>query len=291
MSKILRSFAVGALLLAGLLIHPVQTLAAPDRSGPTPTATPLACLPAAKAAAQGLIQLTLTGNGQLFFKNPLHYQVVNLTTKALVICFPVGQIANPGDDGYQSLMIVKQVIVDLAPNGTQEGDLDAFCINEHKEAPADALDYHLGKMASGSLLSLAQAIDAQSAQQRIGAQLAVWAITDGDTLSYLNTTPVPGAQPSLTDTIRPLLCLAQDDVTLGQQLLQQANAGVSLYSGENPLTSYCQSQGIPSLGQIGQRLQVVGIAAAAAVVVGALLCVGVIVGLIVLLVRLARRRK
>jgi hypothetical protein len=293
MSRLIKSFTALLLLLGFLLPISVQASVGQTLVGTaTPTPTQPKCIPVKQAVAKGLIQLTLTGNGQLFFKSPLHYVVVNLTANPIVICFPVGQINNPVDSGSQSLILPKETILDLGAGQTLEGDLDAFCINEHKHAPSTGLEYHLGPMAKGSLLALAHAIEAQSAQGRLGAQMAIWAITDGTTLNDLNANATPDPNnPSLTDSIRPLLCLAQDDINLGQQLLQTANAGVSLYSGENPLTSYCQSQGIPSISQIVQRLKLLGIEAAVVVVVGSLLCVGVIVGLIILIVRLARRPK
>jgi hypothetical protein len=290
MSKLTKSLAVFSLLLGLLLPFQVQASNGPTLAAITPTPTPPACIPVAKAVADGLIKLTLTGNGKLFFRNPLHYLVVNLTDKAIVICFPVGQINRPVDGVGQSLILPKEVILDLGAGQTLEGDLDAFCINEHKSAPSDGEEYRLGAMATGKLLDLANAIAKHSAQDRWGAQLALWAITDQYSLDELQATPDPNT-PSLTDSIRPLFCLTQDDVNLGQQLLQEANTGVSLYQGDNPLTAYCQSQGIPSFSQIIQRLKLLGIEAALVLGAGALGCVAVVVGLIVLIVRLARRPK
>jgi len=288
MSKLFRLLILPLFLFSLLLPLSGNVAAAPAHAGTAPTPTPPNCIPIKKAVAQGSVKLTLTGSGQLFFKSPLHYQLVNLTSQALQICFPAGQIANPSDPGEQSLMIAQDVVVDLAPNQTQEGDLEAFCINQHKAAPSDGMDYQFGPMAEGKLLKLSGAIQTESAGGHWGAQLAVWAITDHYDLAMdFQVTPDPN-QPSLADSIRPLFCLAQDDTTLGQKLLQDAGTGVNLYQGENPLVAYCQSQGIPSLGQIGQRLKILGIEAAVATVVGALLCVGVLVGLIVLIVRLAR---
>jgi hypothetical protein len=290
MSKLIKYLLASIILVALILPFNLQASAAPGLFATTPTPTPPNCIPIKQALAQGLVRLTLSGNSQLFFKKPLHYKIENLTAKAIRICLPVGLIANPTDSGSQSLILVKETILDLAANQVLEGDLQAFCINEHKHAPTADVEYQFGAMAKGSLLDLADQIAAQSAQERWGAQLAVWAITDQYNLNDLTATPDPN-QPSLTDEIRPLFCLTQDDITLGQQLLQDANAGVSLYSGENPLTAYCQSQGIPSIGQIGQRLKILGIEAVVVVVVGALACIGVIVGIILLAVRLARKPK
>jgi hypothetical protein len=290
MSRLFKYLLVPLILAALIVSFNLEASAAPNLVSTTPTPTPLNCILIKQALADGLVRLTLSGNNQLFFRKPLHYKIENLTAKAIRICFPVGLIANPTDSGDQSLMLVKDLILDLAANQILEGDLPAFCINEHKSAPTSDSEYRFGAMAKGTLLDLANAIAAQSAQERWGAQLAVWAITDQYNLNDLTATPDPN-QPSLTDEIRPLFCLTQDEVILGQQLLQNANAGVSLYSGENPLTTYCQSQGIPSISQFLQRLKVLGIEAAVIVVGGALLCVAIIVGIILLAVRLARKPK
>ena len=289
MSRITKLLLVSFFLIS-LALPITGSASAAKLTSTTPTPTQPNCILIKEAVAKGLVRLTLTGSGQLFFKSPVHYVIVNLTDKAIQICFPVGLILNPSDSGIQSMLLAKEVVLDLAPNQTLEGDLDAFCINEHKAAPTKDAEYQLGPMAKGNLLKLADAIQADSAQGRLGAQWAAWAITDQYSLNELTATPDPN-QPSLTDSLRPLYCLTQDDVTLGQQLLQEANTGLSLYQGDNPLTAYCQSQGIPSIGQIGQRLKILGIEATIVVVVGALVCVGAIVGLILLIIRLTRKPK
>jgi hypothetical protein len=255
-----------------------------------PTPTPPPCIPIDQAIAQGLVRVSLTGSGDLFYKTPIHYRVENLTDQPLVICFPVGMLLDPGDGSMQTMMVAVTAVIELGAGEVREGDLAAFCINETKHAPSEGAAYQVGGTAEGSLLNLAYAIDAQSADGHIGAQLAVWAITDGFNLNELSVTPEPG-NPTLVETIAPLLCLAQEEITLSQQLLEQAEAGVSLFQGENPLTAACEEQGIPSLDSILDRLKVIGIGAAVALALGGLVCIGLVVLLIVLVVRMLRKRK
>ncbi len=290
MSKLIKSVMSFLLLSVILLGSRLEATAAPIQEALTATPTPPNCISVVKAVNQGLIKLTLTANGKLFFQTPLHYSVTNLTTKTQQICFFAGQINQPDDPSLQALMIVKTVLLTPGPNQVLTGDLSADCINESKHAPSDGDGYQLGEMAQGKLLRLAKAIDANSAQGRLGAQMAIWVITDQFSLNDLNATPSPD-QPSLTDSIRPLLCLAQDDVSLGEQLLQEAEAGANLYQGENPLTSYCQSQGIPSLSQLQQQLTAAGERALIILGAGVLGCIIVVIVIIVLVVRLVRRRK
>jgi hypothetical protein len=307
MSRIYRSLIVVILLVIAFAGARTGALATPVSQSPTPTSTPTGYITVKEALDRGLIQLTLTANGEVFYHNPVHYIIKNLSSNPLLVYFPVGQIFDAADAAKQSLLLLRDIYVSIAfgqngpnqavainmslqTNQIVEGDLPVVCINESRHAPSKGDNYSLGSMAEGDLLALAKTIQTNSAQGHLGAQLAAWAITDNFQLNDINATPDP-SQPSLADTIRPALCLAQDDVNLGERLLQEAKAGASLYTGENPLTSYCQSQGIPSISQIIQRLKVWGIEASLVVGAGALGCVAVLVGLIILIVRLARKPK
>jgi hypothetical protein len=293
MSKFYRFLLVSAFIAATFFFVRQEASAAPARLAPSPTPTPSNCIPVKQALEKKQIQLVLAANGELFYHKPVHYQITNLTQQVLVVCFPAGQLLEPGDTSLQNLMVIDDSLITVPAGQMVEGDLFAFCINESKHAPGKDDGYQLGKMASGKLLSLAETIQAESAHGHLGAEMAIWAITDHFTLDDLNATPAPAAssEPSLTDSIKPLLCLGQDEVGLGQKLLQDANAGVVLYHGDNPLTNYCKAQGIPSLGQIGQQLKIAGIWAAVIAVGSTLLCVVLIVVVIVLIVRMFRKRK
>ncbi len=289
MSRIFR-YSVAFIFLLGAFFLASTAASADPAGAKLPTPTPPPCTPVDQALAQGLIRLTLTGNGGLFYKKPIHYKIENLTDQKLVICFPVGMLLEPGDGTQQSLVVPVTVVIELGPGQVREDDLAAFCINESKHAPAEGAEYRVGGMAEGSLLRLAYAIDAQSADGHLGVQMAVWAITDNFTLDDLSAPPTSG-EPSLAQGLGVVLCLAQDEVGLGQQLLEQAEAGVALYQGENPLTATCEAQGLPSLGDLLQRLKVIGIGAAIAIGVGGLACISVVVLLIVLVVRMLRKKK
>jgi len=301
-------FGLGFIILAVFLIAlSPQVAAASGLAAPSSLPTPNGSITIKEALNQGLIKLTLTANGQLFYQSPLHYFIENLTTKPLQIDFPVGQIFIPDDIAYQAFVLANTVHLDLnlgmivpnqivavdlnlAPRQSMEGDLSVFCINESRHSPSTGITYQVGDMAKGDLLKLAQAIEVKSAKGHIGAQLAVWALTDKLTLNDFNATPSPD-QPSLIESIRPVLCLAQDDINLGQQLLVDAKVSERLYTGENPITSYCQSQGIPAISQIEQQAKVLGERAILYIGLGACGCVIVIIAIVLLAIRLFRKRK
>ncbi len=256
-----------------------------------PTATPTNCIPIKDAVKKGLIKLELSSNGNLFFKDPLHYTITNLSSSPQQICFPAGQIMLPSDIGDQALVVVGTVILMIQMGQIAEGNLFADCINESKHAPSDGSAYTLGDMATDDLLKVVRAIDVRSAKGRLGGQLAIWAVTDQLTLDDLNNPPSSSNEPSLTDTIRPLLCLAQDEVDLGQQLLQDAEVKASLYKGQNPITAYCQSQGIPSISSFIEQAKLWGERTLLLVGLGICGCLILIVAMIALVIHMARGRK
>ena len=282
MSKIYRVLISLALLGAGLFILNQPVSATPRQQSSN-------CILIKQAVDDHQIQVVLNANGELFYHQPVHYQITNLTGSDIVICFPIGQKVEPADSASQTLIIIDDHPISIGAGQLVEGDLSAFCINESKHAPSKDDPYSLGDLASGQLLDLAKIIQSETAQGHIGAQMAVWAITDQTTLDDLNATSSPD-QPSLIESIKPLLCLAQDEVSLGARLLQDSNTGVVLYHGDNPLTGFCQAQGIPSIGQLIQRLKILGIWAGVIVVGTALLCVILIVAVILLFIRLVRKK-
>ena len=299
-----RSFGL-LLIFVVLFLFPMVS-ASPGFAAPAPTPTLGGYITIKEALDRGLIKLTLTGNGELFYHNPIHYMIENLTPNAQKIVFPAGQLLVPNDIAYQAFVISMTVHIDLnlgkvpnhvveanyvlAPNQVMEGDLPAFCINESRHSPSAGIEYQLGGMATGDLIKLAQVIESKSANGHLGAQLAVWALTDKITLNDFTATPSPD-QPSLIDTIQPLLCLAQDEIDLGQQLLVEAGVSERLYTGGNPITSYCQNKGIPSISQIEQQAKNLGERALLFIGLGACGCIIVIVVIVLLAIRLFRKRK
>ncbi len=143
------------------------------------------------------------------------------------------------------------------------------------------------------LQKIADYVDANGDQGRIGAQLAVWAVTDKFTLESMLTPSSAGGSSQMIDTIRPLLCLASGEVDLGEQILEASQAQVHLFTGTNPVgPSYCATQGLPAinLDTLKHQAEVMGIRALAILLAGTCGCL-IVAGLIVyLIIRLIRRK-
>jgi hypothetical protein len=286
---IVRTAAPGLVMLA--LALSALPAGAPA-SAQVPTPTPPACQPIREALDQKLISVDLTGTGNLFFRDAVAYNVENVGAKRLTLCFPAGTLLMPDDPGLQRLVLGETVIFSLDPGEVKQGTLFVFCTQSSKEAPPSGAMYTVGAEAEPDLLRLAQVIDQRSGKGRLGAQLAVWAVSDGLTLDDLNAEPGAGG-PSTVATIRPLLCLASGEVGFGQEALVAAQVKERLYTGENPVSpAYCASQGLPALNidQLKARLEFLGIRAGLVVILGTCGCLVVLALVIFLIVRLVRKK-
>lgn len=278
----------GALFTAGLASvawSPAPALA--------PAPTPPGCESVKEALAKTQIELTLTANGNLFFRDALAYTIKNLTTQRLDLCFPAGMSFLPEDPGLQALLLAQTVALSLDPAQTQAGKLFVFCTNLSKHPPGQGIGYKIGPAGKPMLQKIAEYVDANGDQGRIGAQLAVWAVTDNFTVDSMLSTSGASGPNEMVNTIRPLLCLASGEVDLGEQILEASQAQVHLYTGTNPVgPSYCATQGLRAINidTLKHQAEVMGMRALAILLAGTCGCL-LVAGLIVfLIIRLIRRK-
>jgi hypothetical protein len=203
------------------------------------------CRPVSEALAAGEITLLLEVNEDMFYNEPLNYNAENIIGDRVEFCFPAGMIMVSGNGGYQNLVLTRTVDVILGAGERRQGRLAAACVNLDKDAPATGMSFEPGPMAGGDVLGVALAIERNGAQGSLGAQLALWAVTDGLTLGGSG-----GSASESSDMFRliaPLLCLAKDELELGQRLLEEADAEVRLYAGDSQSgLQFCQELGLPT---------------------------------------------
>jgi len=224
--------------LSAAVIPLCQSLAAPS---PVSAQEPH-CRPVSEALSAGEITLSLEANEDMFFNEPLTYLAANLAGEQVEFCFPAGMIMVSGSGAAQDLILTRTVDVVLGAGESREGRLAAACINLDKDAPPTGTSFVPGPMADGDVLSVAQAIERNGAQGSIGAQLALWAVTDGLTLTG------SGSEDSeMFRLIAPILCLAQGELELGQRLLEEADVDARLFEGDSQNgLQFCQELGLPT---------------------------------------------
>jgi hypothetical protein len=204
------------------------------------------CRTVREALQAGEITLSLNANESEFYNEPLTYIVRNIVGQQVEFCFPAGMMMIAGDGGYQDLVLTRTVILLLGPGDQREGRLAAMCANLSKDAPISGSSYEPGAMASGDVLSVALAIDRNSAQGSLGAQLAMWAVTDGFTLEDLGGGS-ESESAEMFQLIAPLLCLTKDELELGQRLLEEADVDARLFAGDSQSgLAFCERLGVPT---------------------------------------------
>ena len=190
------------------------------------------------AVTKKLVTVVLSGTGDLFFRDAVGYSVRNTSGGDLIVVFPAGLLLLPGDNSLQTLMVTLPVTLTLKANQTAGGKLSMVCTQLTKHAPGAGEKFSVGGMANGSLLSAANVIARHGWNGDLGAQFAVWRITDNSTME--DVTGSSGSQSSdLLRTISPLLALAGDPFTRAEAILQEAGTGmhISQFGTPTPLKS------------------------------------------------------
>jgi hypothetical protein len=299
LDRVLR-IVLGSLVVFGALVTLADTTFAQSQP-----------LTLSDAVRQGIIEVQLNGSGEPFWQESVAYVIKNKRPTPVAIVVPAGLILEPEDDSIQRLVIAKQYTILLcgtapgtrAPTGTPcanttvKGKWYAFCINLSRHAPDEDSVYSVGPMATGPLLQVVRQVDQKAAAGRLGAQFAVWRVTDDFTLDAINSPDLQNSE--LLQIIAPLLSLARPEIDLAQSLLQDSNTGLKFYSGTPPpdlfnpdtLLSPGARTGIPEIDSLKQQVEdtVRGAAILSAVVGG--ICILSCAGLAGLIVFFAVRKR
>jgi hypothetical protein len=213
------------------------------------------CRPVTEALAAGEITLSIEANEDTFFNEPLTYDTENISGGEVNFCFPAGMTMISGSGSAQNLILTRTVEVFLGPGESRQGRLAAACVNLDKHAPEAGTSFQPGPMAAGDVLAVALAIERNDAQGSIGAQLALWAVTDGFTLDSSGGSDSETAE--MFRLIAPILCLAKDELELGQRLLEEAGTDARLFEGDSSSgLAFCERLGYPT--DINQLMLIIG---------------------------------
>ena len=176
-----------------------------------------------EALARKMVNVKLTGTDDLFFRQSAAYQIQNVSGSDISVVIRAGQLLTPTNTAQQQLMVAEDVTPTIKANQSVSGKLWAYCTELTKHAPDKDTTFLVGDMASGNLLKVAQQINKRKFEGDLGAQLAVWRITDNATQEEIT-----GGQggSELIGAIRPFLGLAGDPFTRAESILQESGTGV-----------------------------------------------------------------
>jgi hypothetical protein len=113
----------------------------------------------------------------------------NPTSDEIVVTIPCGLIFEPGPESdEQRLMVVQEASATLLPGENAALTPYVVCIDSSNAIPGTGSTYHVGVMATGDLLKLAQCVcnetladyemDPMAFMDQFGLQFAVWSVSD-----------------------------------------------------------------------------------------------------------------
>ncbi len=175
------------------------------------------------AVARKLINVKLTGTDDLFFRQSAAYQIQNVSGGDIAIVIRAGLLLTPTNSDTQQLLVGEDVTATIKANQVVSGMLWAYCSELTKHAPDKDTTFRVGDIASGNLGKVAQVINRRKYEGDLGAQFAVWRITDDATQEQI-TGGQSGSE--LIGAITPLLGLAGDPFTRAESILQEAGTGL-----------------------------------------------------------------
>ena len=190
------------------------------------------------ALAKKLVTVVLTSTGDLFFREGVGYTVRNISSGDLIVVLPAGLLLPSDSSSEQTLLVTLPVTLTLKANQSAGGKLSTVCTQLTKHAPSSSAKFSVGGVATGNLAAAANVIARHKWNGDLGAQFAVWRITDNMTME--DVTGGSGTQTSdLLRSIAPLLALAGDPFTRAETILQESGTGLhfSQFGTPTPLQS------------------------------------------------------
>jgi hypothetical protein len=119
----------------------------------------------------------------------LTVHATNPTSDEIVVTIPCGLIFEPGPESdEQRLMVIQEASATLLPGEKATLTPYVVCIDSSNAIPGTGSTYHIGVMATGDLLKLAQCVcnetladyemDPMAFMDQFGLQFAVWSVSD-----------------------------------------------------------------------------------------------------------------
>ncbi len=192
----------------------------------------------AEAIKKQLVQVKIHGaapdKGEEFsghYGPCLAAEITNTGAEALNINLDDGYKLEPTDTNYQTMMVTRNIKLTLLAKQKQNCRIYAMCCKAHNAAPREAINFNMGKRATGYLLQLAQLIDGKN-YQRESAQEAVWCLTNDHSLDNIIDTDTTAMY-----AMRRLVAEAKK-IPLSQVYNYSARQNSTVYQPEAPHITY-----------------------------------------------------
>lgn len=171
-------------LLTGALC--ASALTCPATEAPTPLL---------ELIEAGRIELRATGLGG-HSGDCLRVEARNRSDRPLRTSIPAGWVFPSATEAVQDLIVVREEVIALAPQGRTTVTCRAFCCEATHSGPAEGERFRQGRPAPPKLMTLAHAVDSGRYDDGI-VQSAVWVLSDGNDIGSMGA-----LSRSADDTLR-----------------------------------------------------------------------------------------
>lgn len=145
------------------------------------TAAPKTTLDLKEAIAQKLVRLDIECLGG-YRGEVLKVTCKNLTTKSLRVQIPQGQMMNPADSTWQTLVVAESKTLNLGTKNPVQTMLKTFCAEAGDGSPATGAAFSVGILAPEAVRKMLQFIVERGKVDDPAAQQAVWCVANGNPL-------------------------------------------------------------------------------------------------------------
>ncbi|MEI6851985.1 MAG: hypothetical protein WCL06_04045 [Bacteroidota bacterium] len=136
-----------------------------------------------EAIQKKMVKVDIRGLGYSSENSHGHYgkcitmNITNLVSQALQLNVETGRRLTCVYDSIQDMMVAKNEMFALGPNGSSDFTISAFCTQKHDRSPSETSHFTLDGMSEGYLHELSLLIESLGCFDNTG-QNAVWVLTD-----------------------------------------------------------------------------------------------------------------
>lgn len=135
------------------------------------------------AIAQNLIKASFNSNGN-FNGLSVHFDILNTSKSSLSIIVPAGTTFVPENDEEQTLIVLENEVIAIAPHAKIDEVLDGYCINLSKHCPTESKPFKLSETKNENFKKLFSFVGSKKINPLISQSVA-WAISDNQPVSSI----------------------------------------------------------------------------------------------------------
>lgn len=135
------------------------------------------------AFKKGLIKYDISGTTEGNTGACIAVNITNQSAEIVNLEIETGRILEASDTNYQNMIVTKRYFVRLQPKQKASQNIYALCSKPNRSSPIPETKFSHGKMATGSLLTMAKFVESKQLQNGEG-QTLIWNMVNGNYSLY-----------------------------------------------------------------------------------------------------------